>query len=325
MEFQGTVEIDRLLAERPGLHGIEYLVRWKNYNHYGDTWEPHEHIYPPSKLTTFYSRPTIQVSLTIPVWLLRDSIARQCSQRKISERGPVFRRTVPVDGLIVPEVGKAVIDHIRRLFSPPLPLDRSTAGVTKLVISDLDNLSEIVGFHIARPEHRAVGAGALRIKSGEHTYEDMMMVFELILTYKESEPKFEVESMGGRSFSYQISTVVFHGDTGLPDWPHMPNGKDKEGKVIGEDLRLLDEERQHIVTHAKQELRQRWAPMPIPHRLLTRCWHLLPAEKWSLPQSKSNAREKKPKPKPKPIIAKMAWRGRGERVQRRKLLGDVDV
>ena len=43
MEFQGTVEIDRLLAERPGLHGIEYLVRWKNYNHYGDTWEPHEH------------------------------------------------------------------------------------------------------------------------------------------------------------------------------------------------------------------------------------------------------------------------------------------
>jgi len=24
MEFQGTVEIDRLLAERPGLHGIEY-------------------------------------------------------------------------------------------------------------------------------------------------------------------------------------------------------------------------------------------------------------------------------------------------------------
>ena len=61
----------------------------------------------------------------------------------------------------------------------------------------------------------------------------------------------------------------------------------------------MDEERQHIVTHAKQELRQRWAPMPIPHRLLTRCWHLLPAEKWSLPQSKSNAREKKPKPKPK--------------------------
>ena len=207
MEFQGTVEIDRLLAERPGLHGIEYLVRWKNYNHYGDTWEPHEHIYPPSKLTTFYSRPTIQVSLTIPVWLLRDSIARQCSQRKISERGPVFRRTVPVDGLIVPEVGKAVIDHIRRLFSP----------------------------------------------------------------------------------------------------------------------QLFDEERQHIVTHAKQELRQRWAPMPIPHRLLTGCWHLLPAEKWSLPQSKSNAREKKPKPKPKPIIAKTAWRGRGERVQRRKLLVDVDV
>ena len=88
MEFQGTVEIDHLLAERPGLHGIEYLVRWKNYNHYGDTWEPHEHIYPPSKLTTFYSRPTIQVSLTIPVRLLRDSIARQCSQRKSSMATP---------------------------------------------------------------------------------------------------------------------------------------------------------------------------------------------------------------------------------------------
>ena len=47
------------------------------------------------------------------------------------------------------------------------------------------------------------GAGALRIKSGDHTHEDMMMVvvFELILTHKESEPTFEVESMGGRGFS----------------------------------------------------------------------------------------------------------------------------
>ena len=147
MEFQGTVEIDRLLAERPGLHGIEYLVRWKNYNHYGDTWEPHEHIYPPSKLTTFYSRPTIQVSLTIPVWLLRDSIARQCSQRKISERGPVFRRTVPVDGLIVPEVGKAVIDHIRHLFSPPLPLV-TEGNDRKVIIEDLVQVSEAIGLHV---------------------------------------------------------------------------------------------------------------------------------------------------------------------------------
>ena len=38
-----------------------------------------------------------------------------------------------------------------------------------------------------------------------------------------------------------------------------------------------------IIAHAKAELRQQWAPAPIPHGLLKKGWHNLPPHKWRLP------------------------------------------
>ena len=40
------------------------------------------------------------------------------------------------------------------------------------VLDQLDQVSEGVGFHIPRPEERAIGAGNLRIRTGSATYED---------------------------------------------------------------------------------------------------------------------------------------------------------
>ena len=37
-------EVDRLLAERPGKKGLEYLVRWRGWLACGDTWEPEAHL-----------------------------------------------------------------------------------------------------------------------------------------------------------------------------------------------------------------------------------------------------------------------------------------
>ena len=34
----------------------EALVRWKDFGHHGDTWEPEEHVVPKAKITNFLSR-----------------------------------------------------------------------------------------------------------------------------------------------------------------------------------------------------------------------------------------------------------------------------
>ena len=48
-------KVDKLLEARPGRYGREFLVRWVGYNHYGDTWEPEEHIEPRSKVKNYLS------------------------------------------------------------------------------------------------------------------------------------------------------------------------------------------------------------------------------------------------------------------------------
>ena len=322
--LEGEYEIDRILGMRAAHGGREFLVRWVGYTHYGDTWEPEDHIKPRSKVVSFLSRPGVTVDLEYPVWLVRDAVARQCTAAKISDRGAVWRRRVPVPGLAIPEVGRAVLEHFRRLFSPRVPLDRD-GGDTSVTFDQLDQLSEVVGFHIPRPEERAIGTGCLRIRTGAATYEDLMSVFELTLRYHEPAERNGAPAMGGRFFEIELSTVVFEGKSGQPHWPAMPDGweLDKDGNRVNydqdEDLRLSDEEKSVIVTHAKEELRQRWAVTPITHGLLKKGWHNLPRNVWSLPQRIANPVKPRPKPKPQPraIAKQRVWRDRDERLQAR--------
>ena len=38
VQLEGEYQVDRLLATRAGRTGREFLVRWKDYDHYGDTY-----------------------------------------------------------------------------------------------------------------------------------------------------------------------------------------------------------------------------------------------------------------------------------------------
>ena len=327
--LDGEYKVDRVLAMRQAQGGREFLVRWKGYSHYGDTWEPEEHVQPRVKVVSFLAQRGVTVDLAYPVWLVRDTIARQCTSAKISDRGAVWRRRVPIPALAIPEVGLGVINHLRRLFSPPVQLERD-GGDTFVTFSGLDQLSEVVAFHVPRPEERAIGAGNLRIRTGSATYEDLMSVFELTLRYHEPAERNGAPAMGGRYFEIELSTVVFEGKSGQPFWPAMPDGweLDQNGKKVeyneDEDLRLDDEERDLIVTHAKETLRQRWARTPISHALLKKGWHNLPAGVWKLPQRIANPVKPRPKPKPKPraIAKQRVWNDRDERLRARaRVLG----
>ena len=33
---------------------MKALVRWKGYDHHGDTWEPEEHVVPKAKITNYF-------------------------------------------------------------------------------------------------------------------------------------------------------------------------------------------------------------------------------------------------------------------------------
>ena len=126
---------------------------------------------------------------------------------------------------------------------------------------------------------------------------------------------------GGRYFQMEVSTVVYNGLDGAPRWPAIPNGKNADGEQVGDDLRLTVAEQQAVVTHAKEELRQRWAPVAIDHRLRAAGWPDLPAETFKLPRPLSMKQKRQPKPKPKPkrirLIQKPSWRSRDERLEAR--------
>ncbi len=40
MQLEGEWKINRVLDVRAGRQGREYLVRWQEFPHFGDTWEP---------------------------------------------------------------------------------------------------------------------------------------------------------------------------------------------------------------------------------------------------------------------------------------------
>ena len=129
--------------------------------------------------------------------------------------------------------------------------------------------------------------------------------------------------MEGRYFEATISTVIFNGKSGDPSWPAIPKPEKDEGEEEDEDERMTVAEQQNIVSHAKEVLRQRWAPRPIPHKLITKGWPDLPKAVFKLPQHIANPIKKKPVAKaiakphaPKPCAPK--WRSRMERVAARR-------
>ena len=178
--LDGDYEVERVLALRPGTLGPQALVRWKGYTFTGDTWEPLDHV-PPAKINVLLARPKATVDITYPLWVLRNHITRFCISRKIEERVPVFRKPIRIPELAAPELAHAVLEHLRCQFSPRLKLEPEGCD-RMLYVEELHHIADVVGFHMVRPDERAVGVGALRINCGSSSYEEMLLIWNLILT-----------------------------------------------------------------------------------------------------------------------------------------------
>ena len=49
-----TFIVERLLSQRQGANGREYLVRWEGYNSSWDTWEPEDNIFDDELIQEFH-------------------------------------------------------------------------------------------------------------------------------------------------------------------------------------------------------------------------------------------------------------------------------
>jgi hypothetical protein len=163
--------------------------------------------------------------------------------------------------------------------------------------------------HVSRHEH---GVGTLRIHCGSASQEDMLMVIApFVITYHKPQGTKGMPALGGRGFKVKLTTVKFN----EPDWPAIPNGKDK----------LNIDDQNNLVAHAKDELKQSHAPLPVTSRLRDSAWPSLPYGSNALPRALGQPeRSKKPSlppPKPRPpAVPPTVWPDR-ERETRENYIG----
>ena len=69
-----------------------------------------------------------------------------------------------------------------------------------------------------------------------------------------------------------MTTVVFNGLSGMPDFPEIRDASES----------YTFEERCNLVEMAREELAQPWSVKPVSHPLLKKGWHNLPSHKWAL-------------------------------------------
>ena len=283
----GELQVERVLDVRQAARGREALIRWRGRHYTRDTWELEQDVMPHSLITGFLSsQRKVYINLSQPLAILRECILRECTQKHLKFQrfwdgrlGEAYAHTLRIDTLIFREVALAVLEHIRGLV-PNLELQHSESGDVTLRVTDLDQVAQVVGFHLPAPGERAVGCGGLRIKcADDRADEHLLKVFELVLTYHESylEPEpavgLVVERVPGiraprrgPAFTVALSTVLFHATTGAATWPRVPKAHEQ----------LSAERKEQIVEHAREELAQEWVHAPLVHGLATKGWHRLP-------------------------------------------------
>ena len=254
----------------------EALVRWKDFGHHGDTWEPEEHVFPKAKITNFLASAHEELPLR---WYIMDAIAQQLTSRKIDERGPRHMFELPVEKLSYPGLAAKALEVIRIQAGPGLQYGKDIPDKHKdptslqLALWQPDQISKLVALHISRPH---MGLGALRIKCGSASYTDMMLVAPpLILSARLPREKNELPTLAGCPFIIKMTTVVFNGLSGMPDFPAIRDASES----------YTFEERCNLVEMAREELAQPWSVKPVPHPLLKKGWHNLPSHKWALKKS----------------------------------------
>ena len=252
--LQADFKVEKIIASRQSKRGQEHLVRWKGYNFLGDTWEPEDHIHPPSKVIKFNAIVPVTVDVKWVLGELRESVRRRMTSRQIKERGPMHRARMSIPSCAHPELSRALVHLIKSEFSPRSKVEDEGKGEVSIELWGLDEIADLVALHAG---DNPVGIGNLRIKCGAASHEDMMMII----------PPFKLYG-GGRECKYEVSATTFNGTTGRPRWAAIADTAEQHSSV----------ERNAMVDHAKLILSQTWTTYPIRHRLQSRGWHTLPSQ-----------------------------------------------
>ena len=296
-------------------------VRWEGYGHRGDTWEPRARVAGTDALGRFEELPqsTLQA-----LFYTRDSLYRVLSSNVIAERDPVNEKKVLIDGVREEEQGRALLDHLAD--EAGIELEHVDGGVCLDTNGDLDKISLVVAGHSTRPWNMA---GALRVKCGAASYNDMIGISALRLyLYCPTDVNITYNFSGFR-LEAEVTTVVFNGLTGAPRFPKMPMPTKLDPDAKEERYEVA--ERANIVAHFKGELAQRYSALAIPHPLRAAGWHLLPKGTHWLPVAvaipgprkhrpafeieaeRAEQEEKRAAREEKRATERAKWRGREER------------
>ena len=255
--LEGDFKVDYVRGEYREAGGRQLLVRWRDYNFLGDTWEPEENVYPVSKVQKFDAGIPVTIDLRWALTAVRRAIKDRMTSRKIKERGAFHRWPVRVPGCDHPAIGRALLEHIQSTCRVRVPILPGRPGEVTIEIYDLDDIADVCALHLTESN---VGMGNLRVTCGAASYEDMMMII----------PPLKLK--GGLDFLMELSSVTFNGKDGQPDWPKIADDREQHTEA----------ERDVLVDHAKLIMKQTWSVYPIDHGLKQRGWHKLPSKQHKL-------------------------------------------
>ena len=159
--LEGQYKVDRVMRV---MNGFAW-VRWASYNFLGDTLEPLEHIEPRSKLTSFLKGKQVTVDLAAPPEYLSKHLISMATSRKISERGPTYRKESTVERLAIPEIGLGVLYLVKPAGVKLEVLPTSSGKSTSITIWDMDAIADVVAIHLYKPEE---GEFSLRMRCSHY-------------------------------------------------------------------------------------------------------------------------------------------------------------
>ncbi len=260
--LEGDWKVDKVLAITRRAGELMAWTRWDGYNFLGDTLEPLDNIEPKSKLTIARKPKTVTVDLAVPRRRLSLNIISFLASSKISERKPVHRKEIVLDFLPFSDLAVGLIRAIGTEIGTKVKVTtKKGKKVTTLEVWELDKLADLLRIHVYKPD---MGHGALRIRSGSNTYEDLTM---LIPPYKIEHTEPADGALDAPRYTKQyVSTAMFNGLFGTPRFP----------AVVGEDEKYTQDEMDNITQQAKLTLEQVWRTEKLSHGLLAKGWHRLP-------------------------------------------------
>ena len=249
------------------------VVRWKDFSHRGDTWEPREDLVEQPALDVFEALPR---TLLQSLFYFRSALYGLISSQVINERTPVNAKRIVIDAVRHEDHGRALMHYLAE--ETGIELTVGDDGLNLDCDGALDKISEVCALHTVKKEN---AFGCLRIKCGAASYTDMIGISALDIYFHAPPVAEYTYSFSGYKLEALVTTCVVNGLTGTVRYPKMPMPTTLDPDA--EEERYTQGERNDICQHFKAELLQQHSTLAIPHPLRAAGWCALAKGNDTLP------------------------------------------